>query len=85
MISILNFIPAHNPGIIEDLTDLFAKDWAKLGSVRKIGDSSKLFFCCEMEATWGQKHLAVLPEDEAEKWILGVSNFSLKSDLEVAS
>ena len=36
-----------------------------------------------MEATWGQKHLAVLPEDKVERWILGVSNCFPKSDLEV--
>ena len=27
-----------------------------------------------MERTWGQKHLAVFPEDEAQKWVLRVGD-----------
>ena len=28
-----------------------------------------------MEDTWGSEHLAVLPEDEAQRWILGVGTY----------
>ena len=28
-----------------------------------------------MEQTWGAKHLAVFDDEEASKWILGVSSF----------
>ena len=58
--------------MIEDLTDLLAKDWASLGSVREMGSTTAKFFRQEMEATWGSKHLAVFSEDEAKNWILGV-------------
>ena len=75
-------VPAHNLGTIEDLTDLLANDWAQLGLVREIGDSNKQFFCREMEATWGKKHLAVLPEDKA-KWIHGVSHHFIKVNIMV--
>ena len=33
-----------------------------------------------MEATWGQEHLAVLSEDEAQCWLLGVSGLFLESN-----
>ena len=59
--------------MIEDLTDLLAKDWASLGSVWEMGSTTAKFFRQEMEATWGSKHLAVFSKDEAKNWILGVS------------
>ena len=65
----------RSPGTIEDLTDLLAEDWSKLGSVRDMGEASKRFFRAEMEQTWGHKHLAVLDENEAQKWLLGVRIF----------
>ena len=72
--------------MIEDLTDLLAEDWSKLGSVRDMGADSKRFFRAEMEKSWGKKHLAVLDEEEAKKWLLGVSiSFTHKGDLVVAS
>ena len=63
----------RKPGTIEDLTDLLAEDWSQLGSVRDLGAGNKRFFREELEKTWGQKHLAVLDEEEAQKWLLGVS------------
>ena len=32
-----------------------------------------------MEATWGQGHLAILSEDEAQCWLLGVCGLFLGS------
>ena len=66
-------IAERSPGTIEDLTDLIAEDWSQLGSVRDMGNANKRFFRAEMERTWGQKHLAVLDEEEAQKWLLGVT------------
>ena len=63
----------RKPGTIEDLTDLLAEDWSQLGSMRDLGAGNKRFFREELEKTWGQKHLAVLDEEEAQKWLLGVS------------
>ena len=40
---------------------------------RQLGGDSARFIQQEMEATWGQEHLAVLDEGEAQRWILGVS------------
>ena len=64
----------REPGQIEDLTDLLVEDWAQLGRVREMGGDTQKFFRQEMERTWGQKHLAIFPEDEAQKWVLGVCN-----------
>ena len=75
----------HNPGAIEDLTDLLAEDWSQLGSVQDMGAVNKCFFRAEMEKCWGQKHLAVLDEEEAQKWLLGVTRlFLIKGGLVVA-
>ena len=63
----------RNPGNIEVLTDLLAEDWAKLGSVKEMGEKTQHFFHEELEKTWGAKHLAVFSEEEAKSWILGVS------------
>ena len=43
--------------------------------VRQLGEDSACFICQEMEVTWGQQHLAVLSEDEAQCWLLGVSYY----------
>ena len=37
-----------------------------------MGEKTARFFRTEMEATWGQKHLAVFDEEEARNWVLGV-------------
>ena len=60
-------------GNIDDLTDLLAEDWAKLGTTREIGEKTARFFRTELENTWGSKHLAVFEEEEAKNWVLGVS------------
>ena len=67
----------REPGQIEDLTDLLAEDWAQLGRVREMGGNTQKFFQQEMEHTWGQKHLAIFPEDEAQKWVLRVCNLMI--------
>ena len=36
---------------IDDLTDLLAEDWAKLGATREMGEKSQKFFRTEMENT----------------------------------
>ena len=59
--------------MIEDLTDLLAEDWVKFGAVKEMGDHTEWFFRQEMEKMWGEKHLAVFSEEEAHKWVLGVS------------
>ena len=64
---------ARTPGHVEDLCDLLAKDWASMGSVREMGVDTAHFFRQEMERTWGSKHLAVLDEEEAKNYVLGVS------------
>ena len=77
----------RNPGNIEVLADLLAEDWAKLGSVKEMGEKTQRFFREELEKTWGSKHLAVLSEEEAKNWLLGVSVLSVhyfEVDLEFA-
>ena len=63
----------QTPGQIEDLCDLLAEDWKSLGSVREMGLDTQKFFRVELEPSWGSKHLAVLDEEEAGKWLMGVS------------
>ena len=69
----------QNPGNIEVLTDLLAEDWAKLGSVKEMGEKTQRFFREELEKTWGSKHLAMLSEEEAKNWLLGVSVLNIIS------
>ena len=76
----LMFLPLSSdwdPGNVEVLTDLLLEKWRNVPEARQLGEESAKFFCQEMEATWGQGHLAVLSEDEAQKWLLGVSPFFL--------
>ena len=61
------------PGKVEDLTDLLLEDWAQLGSCRELGESTSRFLREEMERTWGEEHVAVFDEKEAQKWLVGVS------------
>ena len=63
----------RTPGQIEDLCDLLAKDWVHLGSVCEMGDATQKFFRAEIEKSWGEKHLCVFSDEEAKKWVLGVS------------
>ena len=71
--------------MIEDLTDLLAEDWAKLGAVKEMGADTERFFRQEMEKTWGAKHLAVFSEEEARKWVLGVSIPNISASCSITS
>lgn len=50
------------------------ENWKNFPEARQLGEDSARFIRQEMESTWGQEHLAVLSEDEAQRWILGVSS-----------
>ena len=58
---------------METLTDLLLEKWKNFPEARQLGEESARFIHSELEATWGQSHLSVLSEDEAQKWLLGVS------------
>ena len=62
---------------MEVLTDLLLEKWKNFPEARQLGEESACFIRSEMEATWGQSHLAVLSEEEAQKWLLGVSIYWL--------
>ena len=57
------------------LTDLVIEHYKNFPEARQLGEESARFIRQEMEATWGQGHLAVLSEDEAQHWLLGVCGF----------
>ena len=63
----------RKPGDIEGITDIFFEDFKNFPQVRELGEESARFVREEMENTWGDSRLAVLSEDEAQRWILGVS------------
>ena len=63
----------RKPGDIEGITDIFFEDFKKRSSNKRTGEESARFVREEMEKTWGNSRLAVLSEDEAQRWILGVS------------
>ena len=65
---------ARKPGDIEVLSDMLLEDFKNFPQVRELGESSAPFICQEMEKTWGEGHLAVLSEEEAQNWLLGVSS-----------
>ena len=67
----------HKPGDIEVITDIFVEDFLNFPTTRELGEDSARFVREEMERTWGEKHLAVLSEDESQMWLLGVSCFPL--------
>ena len=54
--------------------DIFFEDFKNFPQVRELGEESARFVREEMEHTWGDSRLAVLSEDEAQRWILGVSS-----------
>ena len=68
-------------GDIEVLTDLLIENYKNLPEARQLGEESATFIRQEMEATWGQSHLAVLSEDEVQRWLLGVCKFFPGSSL----
>ena len=62
----------RKPGDIEGIADIFFEDFKNFLQTQEIGEESARFVREEMEKTWGDSRLAVLGEDEAQKWILGV-------------
>ena len=62
----------RKPGDIEALTDFMLEDYKNFPKVPEFGEETARFIRQEMEDTWGSEHLSVLPEDEAQHWILGV-------------
>ena len=68
-------------GDIEVLTDLLIENYKNFPEARQLGEESARFIRQEMEATWGQRHLAILSEDEAQRWLLGVCKFFPGSSL----
>ena len=62
----------RKPGDIEALTDYLLEDYKIFHKVPKFGEETARFIRKEMEDTWGSEHLSVLPEAEAQHWILGV-------------
>ena len=78
--SILLLFPDRDPGNVEVLTDLLLEKWRNVPEARQLGDETAKFFRREMETTWGQSHLAVLSEDEAQRWLLGVSLYFIFQD-----
>ena len=71
------FIEARNPGDIDSLADLLLSDMKNFPQVRELGKKSARFIREELEKTWGSSHLAVLSEEEAQKWLLGVCLYFL--------
>ena len=63
----------RKPGNIKGITDIFFEDFKNFPQTRELGEESARFVREEMEKTWGNSRLAVLSEDEAQRWILGVS------------
>ena len=76
-----SFFYDRQPGDIEVLTDLVIENYKNFPEARQLGEESARFIQQEMEATWGQGHLAVLSEDKAQHWLLGVSGFFSGSSL----
>ena len=47
------------------------EDFLNFPTTCELGEDSARFVREEMERTWGEKHMAVLSEDESQMWILG--------------
>ena len=71
--TILSLFLDRKPGEVETITDLLMENWKNFPEARQLREDSARFIRQEMESTWGQQHLAVLSEDEAQCWILRVS------------
>ena len=69
-------ISDRKPGDIHVLTDYLLEDYKNFPKVPEFGEETAHFIQKEMEDTWGSKHLSVLPEAEAQHWILGVGFFT---------
>ena len=65
---------AQKPGDIHALTDYLLEDYKNFPKVPEFGEETARFIRQEMEDTWGSGHLSVLPEAEAQHWILGVGS-----------
>ena len=74
---VVRFLLDRKPGDIEVLTDLVIENYKNFPEARQLGEESARFIRQEMEATWGQSHLTVLSEDEAQHWLLGVGGLFL--------
>ena len=62
----------RKPGDIQALTNFMLEDYKNFPKVPELGKETARYIRQEMEDTWGSEHLCVLPEDEAQHWILGV-------------
>ena len=71
------FFADRKPREIEALTDFMLEDYKNFPKVPELGEETAHFIRQEMEDTWGSEHLSVLPKDEAQHWILGVSTLVL--------
>ena len=58
------------------------EDYKNFPKVPEFGEETARYIRKEMEDTWGSDHLSVLPEDEAQHWILGVGTLFSLLDLE---
>ena len=67
----------RKPGDIEAIMDLFVEDFLNFPTTRELGEDSARFIREEMEHTWGDKHMAILTEQESQAWLLGVSRFAV--------
>ena len=54
------------------LTGLLLEDFKSFGTCQELGEESAKFIHNELETTWRSSHLAVLDEQEVQKWLLGV-------------
>ena len=73
------FLFDRKPSDIEVLTDLVIENYKNFPEARQLGEKLARFIRQEMEATWGQDYLAILGEDEAQHWLLGISDLFLGS------
>ena len=68
--------------------DYLLEDYKNFPKVPEFGEETARFIRKEMEDTWGSEHLSVLPEAEAQHWILGVgffTHFHFVSPLDISS
>ena len=70
------FFSDRKPGDIHVLTDYLLEDYKNFPKVPEFWEETACFIRKEMEDTWGSEHLSVLPEAEAQHWILGVGFFT---------
>ena len=71
-ILLILFFVERKPGNIQALTDFLLEDYKHFPKTPELGKQTARFIRQEMEDTWGSEHLSILPEAEAQHWILGV-------------